>query len=338
VEENVKPKRILVEFGPCASPPYKARKVFTSKVSSKSALSNSKVLAKYLAESIPKPPNSLLVAFMAISKAYSEIIEGDHFEDVNKTVVTYVPDVFKCPDGYMSSQIYKEVVKVPSWAVPLAILSALIFTIIINSYWPMLISMFHSLKRILAEMLGIAKTVEKIQDNQEHGVELLNILSTKQPSVSKSTTSSDPSSVSKKSDSPYCLWCWVVVCIFCGFVAALFIAAVFLSLIISLTEPVMEPQCEKIERQLSNGETSTSISILGQDEEGTTVIMPCDGIAVDEIGNEYQGDGAYKLSCDPPVTFNYVTSIRTWRADHCCTYPDWKYEKRNHGYSKTEGG
>jgi hypothetical protein len=48
----------------------------------------------------------------------------------------------------------------------------------------------------------------------------------------------------------------------------------------------MEPQCEKIERQLSNGETSTwgisssSISILGQDEEGTTVVMPCDGIAV----------------------------------------------------------
>jgi hypothetical protein len=113
VEENNKPKRISVEFGPCASPPYKARKVFTSKASSKSTLSNSKVLAKHLAESIPKPPNSLPVGFMAISKAYSEIIDGDHFEDINKTVVTYVLDVFKCPDGYMSSQIYKEVVKVP---------------------------------------------------------------------------------------------------------------------------------------------------------------------------------------------------------------------------------
>jgi hypothetical protein len=117
--------------------------------------------------------------------------------------------------------------------------------------------MFRSLKRILAETLGIAKTVEKIQDNQEHGVELLNILGSKQPSVSKPTTSSDSSSSPKNSDNQYCLWCWVVVCIFCGFLAALFIAAVFLSLIVFLTEPVMEPQCEKVERQLSNGETST---------------------------------------------------------------------------------
>jgi hypothetical protein len=208
----------------------------------------------------------------------------------------------------------------------------------------MLISMFRSLKRILAETLGIAKTVEKIQDNQEHGVELLNILSSKQSSVSKPTTSSISSSDSKKSDNQYCLWCWVVVCIFCGFKAALFIAAVFLSSIVSLTEPVMEPQSEKIERQLSNGETSTwgvsssSISILGSDEAGTTVIIPCDGIAIDEIGNEYQVDGAYKLSCGPPVTFNYVTGIKTWRADHCCIYQDWKYDKRNHGYRHTEGG
>jgi hypothetical protein len=49
----------------------------------------------------------------------------------------------------------------------------------------MLISMFRSLNRILREMLGIAKAIEKIQDNQEHGVELISILSEKQSSVSK---------------------------------------------------------------------------------------------------------------------------------------------------------
>jgi hypothetical protein len=96
-----------VDFGPCASPPYKARKVLTSKASSKSSLSNSKVLAKHLAESIPKPPNTLQVAFMAISKAYNKIIEGDHFEDINKTVVTYVPDVFKCPALLKLSKKYR---------------------------------------------------------------------------------------------------------------------------------------------------------------------------------------------------------------------------------------
>jgi hypothetical protein len=80
------------------------------------------VIAKHLAKSILKPPNSLLVGFIAISKAYSELIEGDQFTDINKTVITYVLDVFKCPDCYMSSQIYREVIKIPGWSFPIAIL------------------------------------------------------------------------------------------------------------------------------------------------------------------------------------------------------------------------
>jgi hypothetical protein len=38
VDESVKPKRVLVDFGPCVCPPYKARKVLTSKAPSKSLL------------------------------------------------------------------------------------------------------------------------------------------------------------------------------------------------------------------------------------------------------------------------------------------------------------
>jgi hypothetical protein len=154
------PRRESIDFGPCASPPYKSRKVSSSKTPLESGLSKSKVIAKHLAKSIAKVPNSLTVNFVSISKAYSELIEGDQFSDVNNTVVTCVPDVFKCPDGYMSSQIYKEVIKIPGWPIPIAILCALVFTLVINSYWPMLISIFRSLNRILRETLGIAKAVE----------------------------------------------------------------------------------------------------------------------------------------------------------------------------------
>jgi hypothetical protein len=163
--------------------------------------------------------------------------------------------------------------------------------------------MFHYLKKILSETVDIPKGVEKIQDNQECG--------------ENSTTSSS----SKKSGSNYCLWCWTIICVFYGFLEAVFIVVVFLSLIISLMEPVMEPQCEKIECQLSNdvssswGHVSAAASIYHQDKTGTMLVMPCDGIALDEISNEYQIDGAYKLSCSPPVSFNNVASIKTWRAD-----------------------
>ncbi|MDR1945050.1 MAG: hypothetical protein LBQ59_03015, partial [Candidatus Peribacteria bacterium] len=142
--------------------------------------------------------------------------------------------------------------------IPIAILCAIVFTIIINSYWPMLISMFRYLQKILSETMSVTKGVEKIQENQEQDVELINILSSKHPTNTKPSISTDPNALlPKKSDNPYCMWCWVVICIFCGFVVALFIAAVFLSLIISLMVPVIEPQCEKVERQLSNGESSS---------------------------------------------------------------------------------
>jgi hypothetical protein len=50
------------------------------------------------------------LGFLVVSYGLSELIEGDYFADseANKTIMTYILDVFKCPDGYMSSQIYKE--------------------------------------------------------------------------------------------------------------------------------------------------------------------------------------------------------------------------------------
>jgi hypothetical protein len=309
VIENSKPKRECIDFGLCVNPPFKSRKVYSSKTSTKSILSNSKVIAKHLANIIPNSSSLLPSEFVTISKVHSELIEGDHFLDkeVNKTFVTDVLDVFKFPDGYMSTQIYKEVVKVPGCLIPVAILCTLVFAKVINSYWPLLISMFRSLKQILSETLGIAKTVDKIQDNQEHGIELINMLTAKQSSVSRRTFSPNLSiSSSGRSDNPYCLWCWIVTCIFCGFLAGLFIATVFSSIVISLIgifcgflaglfiatvfssivisliELVMEPQCEKIKCQLSNGESSSwgvssaTASILYQDESSTILIMPCE--------------------------------------------------------------
>jgi hypothetical protein len=171
--------------------------------------------------------------------------------------------------------------------------------------------------------MNIAKGVEKIQENQERGVELLSIFS-KQPASSVHAASSNPTpSSSVKSNSNYCLWCWTITGIFCGFLAAVFIEAVGLSLIISSKEPIMKPQCIKIEHNLSNsdsvspswGHISVSASIFHQEDSGTTLVMPCEGVALDEICNEYQIDGAYKLNCNPPVTFNYVTRVVTWKAD-----------------------
>jgi hypothetical protein len=164
VDGNYVVKREYINFGPTANPSLKSRKTYSSKVPVKPVkgiLSKSKLLAKNLVNSITKSPNSLPLGIAEISNAYTELIEGDYFADneANKTIVTYVLDVIKCLDGYMSSQIYKEVIKIPGWSILIAILCSIVFTIIINSYWTMLISMFRYLRKILSETVDIAKGV-----------------------------------------------------------------------------------------------------------------------------------------------------------------------------------
>jgi hypothetical protein len=104
VDGNYIMKREFIEFVPTANPSFKSRKTFASKVlvePVKSILSKSKILAKNLAKSVPKPPNSLPLCIAVISNGLNELIEGDYFADdeANKTIVTYVLDVFKYPDG-----------------------------------------------------------------------------------------------------------------------------------------------------------------------------------------------------------------------------------------------
>jgi hypothetical protein len=171
---NLKRKRECIDFGPCANPPFKSRKTYSSKASTKptkNILATSKILDKNLAKSVPKPPYSLPLGVEVVSNGLSELIEGDYFTDneVNKTIVTYIPDVFKCPDGYMSSQTYKEVIKMPGWSIPLAILCAIVFTIIINSYCPMLISMFCYLKKILSDTVDMPKAWRKFKTIKSMG-------------------------------------------------------------------------------------------------------------------------------------------------------------------------
>jgi hypothetical protein len=72
--------------------------------------------------------------------------------DTNKMVVSFASDVFRCPDGsYSSSQSFREVQSISDWFIVLFILAAIVFTITINSYWTILLSIFRSVKNVLSK-------------------------------------------------------------------------------------------------------------------------------------------------------------------------------------------
>jgi hypothetical protein len=83
-KSNLKRKRDCIDFSPCAQSPFKSRKTYSSRASTKltkSILAKSKILAKNLAKSVPKPPYSLPFGVAVISNGLSELIEGDYFTD-----------------------------------------------------------------------------------------------------------------------------------------------------------------------------------------------------------------------------------------------------------------
>jgi hypothetical protein len=154
--------------------------------------------------------------------------------DTNKTVVSFASEVFRCPDGsYSSSQSFREVQSISDWFILLFILAAIVFTIVINSYWPILLSMFRSLKNVL---IKLDQTCADMKDV----VKKLDGLTRISFSV-KSPPSQDgyPSNASafSASSSTWGLWCWTFVCLACSFAASLFITSACYSLWISSSEP-----------------------------------------------------------------------------------------------------
>jgi hypothetical protein len=239
--------------------------------------------------------------------------------------------VFRCPDGtYSSSKSFREVQSILDWFILLFILAAFVFTIVINSYWPILLSMFRSIKNVL-------KKQDQTCADMKDVVKKLDGLTRISFSV-KSPPSQDGSPsdalVSSASSSSWGLWCLTFVCLACSFSASLFIASACYSLWISSLKPTLEPICVPVsQNSLQNTNTKELISILYQNENETVIIMPCDGSVVDEAGNVYRLKGPYELQCGDFVTFNYTTHRDSWSGNQCGgepKLPSWKHRNAKH--------
>jgi hypothetical protein len=242
------------------------------------------------------------------------IQDSNSFVDGNCTVHAFVDTIYKCGEVYSASDILVKNRASIGIYVFLFILAAFAFTIVLNSYWPMLISMFNTLMRVEQNQTGKIKgTKVKIVDLQ------------------------DGTPVLGREKSGICdnkmLLVWIVLCVSCTFVAAIFISAVGVSFIDLYTTPKTESICTPMvsKRRLSNQEDQNMelIKILSEDEEGNTVlIMPCGASLKDEFGNTYRLDGPYKLECGEMQEFQYIIDRQVWHAGHCCGWPgvpgDWK--------------
>jgi hypothetical protein len=85
------------------------------------------------------------------------IQNSNSFFDGNCTIHAFVDTIYKCGEVFSSSDILKTDRSSIAIYIFLFIFEAIAFTIVLNSYWPMLISMFNTLMRVEQNQSGKIK-------------------------------------------------------------------------------------------------------------------------------------------------------------------------------------
>jgi hypothetical protein len=140
-----------------------------------------------------------------------------------------------------------------------------------------------------------------------------------------------------------CLVIWVIICILCSFGIALLIAVGLITIVTSKQSKVEEQLCEPLQRipsgrsrmrnRLSNEDESGLLTIVNEGEEGgnpyTVLTMPCDSTLIDDFGNIWDLKGPWKLDCEEPREFQYLTERLPEHWTSCCSYPKVSSEYAN---------
>jgi hypothetical protein len=134
---------------------------------------------------------------------------------------------------YWSSPIHTKYYPEVGWWILLSFLVAVVFVIIIDSYWPILLNIYSEIKKIAKDMkeaaYGNKKEEELINSSKFNNTN--NDYSLNPPSIHNNSVNQVPQIVvvkqSKETENNHILLkLWIFLCIACSFVAALFISVV----------------------------------------------------------------------------------------------------------------
>jgi hypothetical protein len=268
-------------------------------------------------------PKALALGCCLVTKLSKTLEEAGEFTEynetlgANQTLYSFSDKLFNCGEFYSESNIsYKEDLTFSVWWPILTIIAAIVFVLVIDSYWPMLWSMFKTIR-------GIDK---KLDDKQNKSFELT--IQNPMDSVV-----GNPVAVMKTREEygvNKWLIIWIFLCIIASFVAALLLAVGILTVIKQSYEPEEKQLCVEVtkledtssRRKLKNSEDESNlIQIISQSDSSTTLSMPCDSELYDELGNIWKVEGPYELVCENETTFNYTTLRHSHRWVKCCGYP-----------------
>jgi hypothetical protein len=71
------------------------------------------------------------------------------FFDGEQEIHSFTGDIFKCNAFYNQTHIYQDQDYKTGWFIIFGILLAVVFTLVLNSYWPILLSMYNTPKKLV---------------------------------------------------------------------------------------------------------------------------------------------------------------------------------------------
>jgi hypothetical protein len=253
------------------------------------------------------------------------------------------------------------------WWILISFLVAIVFVVIIDSYWPILLNIYSVFKKLAKYMKEAAYGN---QNKEEELINSSNINNTNSnysfnpPSVHNNINCQVPQIIIVKQfketeNNHILLKLWILLCIACSFVAALFISVVITTYIqqlflieedvcvkldqVFITNTLIEQSNEtnrlnkadnkdKLIESANNNKAGITqrLTILGEstDSEGnfqTTVQLECNSNFTDEMGNKWKIIGPAFEECGKDVEFNYTKERYAWTDDACYTQLKWEW-------------
>jgi hypothetical protein len=68
-----------------------------------------------------------------------QLQEATISHDGSQKIYSFAGEAFKCDDFYSKNQIYKNIPKNLWWIIIVGLILAMVFTVVLNSYWPILL-------------------------------------------------------------------------------------------------------------------------------------------------------------------------------------------------------
>jgi hypothetical protein len=278
-------------------------------------------------------PKALTLGCCVLSKMAKTLETAETFYqydealDLNLTVLAFPPDpvvsttinkLYNCGDFYSTSPLMiNENPSLSLLYIILTILAAVAFVLVIDSYWPMLWSMFKTIRGIDKKLDGQQEFEMVIQNPMDKVME-------KKISV-------------EKKEVGFCatnklLVFWIIICIVASFIAALFLAIAVVTIIEESFDTGSTEMCIELNKstevvtrkgkRLHNSEDVSTIQIISETENSTSLTMPCDSSLYDDLGNLWTITGPYKLECEEMRTFDYTLAVHGTRYTKCCGWPE----------------